>query len=192
MNPDWKNIPIVRIDDPKTDMPHLGGMFFSAAYLIVNHDRNEFTIAPAHQKPATQKLVAVDTASNCVAEDAKPNATSVIPPTSSNSSESRSLAGGAIAGIVVGVIAGLCIVAIVAFLAWRRRRRSTEKHRMPEVSTTYGGYTEDRKYSATRSELAAGHGLRELESSERSPVELPGGDQIFTGRAEGNAARFGR
>jgi hypothetical protein len=45
-DPTLKNIPIVRYSDPKNyTVPRIGGMFFSNAYLMVNHDKGEFTIA---------------------------------------------------------------------------------------------------------------------------------------------------
>ena len=53
-NPDWKNIPIVRYTDLDQNMPRLGGMFLSSAYLMVDHDKDEFTISGVQDAPAAQ------------------------------------------------------------------------------------------------------------------------------------------
>jgi hypothetical protein len=65
---DVKQIPIVRIAAGDGMMPRLGGMFFSSAYLIVNHDKTEFTIAPVQSKLAASKIMAIDTKNNCIGE----------------------------------------------------------------------------------------------------------------------------
>jgi hypothetical protein len=66
-DPTLKNVPIVRYSDPKNyTVPRIGGMFLSSAYLMVNHDKGEFTIAPVRSEPATPALMGIDTANNCV------------------------------------------------------------------------------------------------------------------------------
>lgn len=132
--PDIKDIPIVRRDDI---MPRIGGLFFSAAYLMVNHDKNTFTIAEALPTPVKQRLVGIDTANDCIAAanvvGADPASSSPSTPTASSGSgssdnftpSSGGLSGGAIAGIAVGVVGGLGVLAGAAFLLWRRRRRSS-------------------------------------------------------------------
>lgn len=133
---DVKQIPIVRIQADDGMMPRIGGMFFSSAYLMVNHDKNQFTIAQAKSEPAPSKLIAFDTANDCVGP-AEAAAASTTPgaPTDSNAgnsdsngsstSSSSALSSGAIAGIVIGALSGLALILGIAFLLWRRKRRAT-------------------------------------------------------------------
>jgi hypothetical protein len=145
--PDVKQIPIVRIAQGDGMMPRIGGMFFSSAYLVVNHDKQQFTIAPAQSKLSPSQIVAFDTANNCVGSVEVATAASTTPgvpqtsgstnggPSSggsnsdsnSNSSASQSqsksdLSGGAIAGVVIGVLAALALIAGIALVLLRRRR----------------------------------------------------------------------
>ncbi|KAF2023807.1 hypothetical protein EK21DRAFT_80075 [Setomelanomma holmii] len=160
---DINQIPIARINPGDGMMPRLGGQFFSNAYLIVNHDKNEFTIAPTVAKSTTPKIMAFDTANNCIAPieaavasgSPTPSSTGSSSPKASdgsnanNSSQSTAskksskLGGGAIAGIVIGVLAGIAIVAIAAFILWRRKRRAGPKlNELP----AYGAPTEKYAY----------------------------------------------
>jgi cell wall integrity and stress response component len=65
----------------------------------------------------------------------------VVPSSEDNkdTSSSKSLTGGAIAGIVIGVLAFLALLALVIFLLWRRRRHNTtdpnNPHGYPEMAT---------------------------------------------------------
>jgi cell wall integrity and stress response component len=65
----------------------------------------------------------------------------VVPSSEDNkdASSRKSLTGGAIAGIVIGVLAFLALLALVIFLLWRRRRHNTtdpnNPHGYPEMAT---------------------------------------------------------
>jgi hypothetical protein len=64
------------------------------------------------------------------------SATSSTTPTSPPSNYGRnSLSGGAIAGIVVGVIGGLAVICSIAFFLYRRKRRSTATQVEPTSPT---------------------------------------------------------
>ncbi|KAH7356035.1 aspartic peptidase domain-containing protein [Pyrenochaeta sp. MPI-SDFR-AT-0127] len=80
------SIPIVRSNDM---MPRIGAMFFSVAYLMVDNDKERFTISRANPTPATQKLLGIDTANDCVSAanvvGADPTNPSDIPPSSESS-----------------------------------------------------------------------------------------------------------
>ncbi|CAO2656841.1 Nn.00g056440.m01.CDS01 [Neocucurbitaria sp. VM-36] len=159
---DWKNIPIVSYKGDDSTMPRLGGMFFSSAYLMVNHDKNEFTISQVQEQPAAQNLMGIDTANDCVAalEDGGSNG----------------LSGGAIAGIVVGVVAAIGIIATIAFLIWRRRRTSAAA--VPISSnpkTAYERVPVVEKYGYSTSEMYAGQSPGEVSGHARDyAVELDG------------------
>jgi hypothetical protein len=138
---DVRQIPIVRIRPGDDMMPRLGGMFFSSAYLMVNHDKGDFTIAPTPTKSTASKIIAFDTANNCIAPveaalaSGAPNPSSTGSgnsgssgnPNSSSSNDSSSISGGAIAGIVIGALAGIALIASIAFILWRRNRRAGDR-----------------------------------------------------------------
>lgn len=126
------------------DVIKIGRNFFSAAYIMVNYDAGEFTIWPANQT-ARQEIVAVDAKGNELdadslcssSENATVTAAGTTPSGTSTSrtgtstagsasSESSSTPVGAIAGGVVGGVAGIAALALVAFLALRRRRAKSQ------------------------------------------------------------------
>jgi hypothetical protein len=177
---DVKQIPIVRIAAGDGMMPRLGGMFFSSAYLIVNHDKTQFTIAPVQTKPATSKIMAIDTANDCtgIVEAAvasttpdapKESGTSTGGPstpgsgngnsnsnsgTSTSTSESTALSGGAIAGIVIGALAGIGAIAAIAFLLWRRKRARAS----PAELAAFNANAPAEKYGYNASEMYVDNG----------------------------------
>lgn len=160
-------------------MPRIGGMFLSSAYLMVNHDKNEFTIAPVQKQPAAQKLIGIDTENSCIA--AVEGGATTVPPSSGTTNAtveagvSIKLSGGAIAGITVGVLALLAIVAGIAFVS-RRRKRSPGLAKIEELEAPYimrGSIAEKHGYSTT--EMPAGPYAGEMSGDERDlAVELDG------------------
>jgi hypothetical protein len=186
-DPTIKQVPIVRIRDGDGMMPRLGGMFFSSAVLTVNHDKNQFTISQAQTKSSPSKLVAFDTKNNCVAavqatssssssgspkesngangdSSSSGNSNSNSDGTSSNSnasessSQSSALSGGAIAGIVIGVLAGLALIFGAAFVLFRRRRRAGPTH--SELAADSSEPVE--KYAYHASEMYVDHNGAEM------------------------------
>lgn len=118
------NVPIVIMYAGDPNMPRLGGMFFNPAYLMVNHDKNEFSIAPAQTPPAQPDIVGIDTAHDCVAwlNGTVLLSTSSTPEQSVSTPDSDQLTSGLIAGISIGAVAGIVFIILVSFLFWRRRR----------------------------------------------------------------------
>lgn len=160
-NLDWKNIPIVRYGDTDQNMPRLGGIFLSSAYLMVNHDKDEFTISGIQEQPAAQKLVGIDSASNCIAPVDGGSTALPTTPTSSSSPEdsSNSLPGGAVAGIVVGIIALLTVFAGLAFFLRRRRMVPAPAKNATELEATADGVPIIEKHGSSVAEMYAGQGF---------------------------------
>jgi hypothetical protein len=94
----------------------LGRTLLQEAYLIVDYERANFTIAPATFPDPLPAAVIV----------------TIEPPGNSdqNSGSSSSLGAGAIAGIVLGVIICLVLIAIAAFFFWRKRQHSVQKYEL--------------------------------------------------------------
>ncbi|KAF1829712.1 acid protease [Decorospora gaudefroyi] len=110
----------------------LGRTFLQEAYIIVDYERSNFTVAPAYYAdpmPA-QTLVSIY------------NTTYTRPP-SPDSGSKGGLPAGAIAGIVVGIVLAFVIAGVAAFLLWRKRRaakKSEEETEKPsEIDTTSAG-----------------------------------------------------
>ncbi|KAJ8114622.1 hypothetical protein OPT61_g3537 [Boeremia exigua] len=102
-------------------MPKIGGLFFSSAYLMVDHDAREFTLSRVHSNinATTPKLVGIDSANNCqeaIEIDSTPDSTP--------DSKDKSITASQIAGIIVGSIAGLALLAAAAFIVWKRRHKN--------------------------------------------------------------------
>jgi len=118
------------------DLPILGRQFLSSAYVMLNQDSGQFTLWEAN--PTTNEdLVAVDVNNRVVEKFCTPslsnttempsNITSTQPTTASSSSHSASAHGisrGAIAGIVVGSIAGIAGTAGLIYYYCIRSRRN--------------------------------------------------------------------
>lgn len=100
----------------------LGRTLLQEAYLIVDYERANFTVAQAvfpDPLPAAQVVT-------------------INPPTEGKRNGSSSLSTGAIAGIAVGVALFLLLLGLAAFFLLRKRRQSTRKYELAatEVSDT--------------------------------------------------------
>jgi hypothetical protein len=170
-----KNIPVVRYTDPNSAMPRLGGMFFSSAYLMVNHDKNVFTIAPIQEKSGPQKLMGVDSANGCIALVEERADTASGAPDSSPSPSAESISSGAIAGIVIGVLAVLAIIVGVVFLLRRRKNVTMTRPFVSELPGSQEGVPVAEKYGYSTSEMYAGSAPGELSAhTSMFAVELDG------------------
>lgn len=86
----------------------LGRAFFQEAYVIADYERHNFTVAQTtfpNPQPAPQ-LISIESSSFAP------------PPTSS-----KGLSGGAVAGVVIAVLAGLVAIGAWVFYAWKRKRK---------------------------------------------------------------------
>jgi len=104
----------------------LGRTLLQEAYLIVDYERANFTLAQAvFPDPLPAANIVTITSAN--------KSTAARPSSSSSSSSSSGLGTGAIAGLVVGVILAL-VLAILAFLFFFRRRRSKQQQQRYELA----------------------------------------------------------
>ncbi|EFR04112.1 hypothetical protein MGYG_07119 [Nannizzia gypsea CBS 118893] len=141
-------------------MSYLGQPFLTSAYIYVNNDMKEFTVWQANATTATDLVTVQSGSDNCDNDDAS------------------SLSGGAIAGIVVGVVAFLAIAALCLFFFLKRRNQNKDrdsKAGLPLVNTNQRA--DDKKHPHdTPSEMDAGVSQQapsELPDRDYSPQELP-------------------
>ncbi|KAF9700648.1 hypothetical protein EKO04_001902 [Ascochyta lentis] len=101
----------------------LGRTFLQEAYIVVDYERRNFTVAPAHYADPMPK------------EDLQIiyNTTYILP-TGAPSSDGG-LAPGAIAGTVVGIVIAFVIGGIIAFCWWKKRKNKADADRTPHDTT---------------------------------------------------------
>ncbi|KAI8299688.1 hypothetical protein K4K59_002093 [Colletotrichum sp. SAR11_240] len=107
----------------ENDTAQLGFQFFSAAYLQVNQEAEQFSLWKA-SRTEDEDLVALDAADEEVSEICAGNSTGTSVDNVSN--DSTSLPKGAIAGIAVG---GAAVVALVVGLVvwfWKKKKKSKD------------------------------------------------------------------
>ncbi|MCJ1438326.1 hypothetical protein MMC27_007714 [Xylographa pallens] len=150
--------------------PILGQPFLTAAYLSVNYDSNEFTIANVNVTE-TSNVVAIDSSGTCIPQP------SVSPsPSGSNTTitaTSTSLAPGAIAGIVIGTVAILAILGIGLLFFLRRRKAKHQPAYLADPKRNPQEYPADPKYRVYGGELPADHYRGELSGDAGLTSELP-------------------
>lgn len=133
-------------------MGTLGRYFLTAAYLMVDHDANKFTLwqaNPSASKPNLVPVIAESTDPSCISDG-----TTGTPSTTATADPPPSISTGAIVGIAVGGAAGLAAFAVAFFLVVRRRRKrlaaqpmecsdnnQTDKHAKPNVLTEMPHYS---------------------------------------------------
>lgn len=161
----------------------IGRAFLQEAYLIVDYERQNFSISQA------------------VFKDPMPSASvAPIQPTSlstdnGSSASSSKLSGGAIAGIVIGAIAGVVLLALGAWLLFHRRRK--QKAKTAELDDTQvsqmDGYTKVAADDAGGpAEMEGGRHVAEMDTPQgtkmpgtpMSPAEVDGETYMTVGRHE--------
>lgn len=118
--------------DNGNDMPVLGRLFMSSAYVMVNHDAGRFSVWQANTASRTTDIVALDKQNNVVNQFCTDSSPKALPPNSSESppplpEEKSTLSRGSIAGIAVGSAAGLAMLCGIGFVLYRRRRSSSPR-----------------------------------------------------------------
>ncbi|EMD65048.1 hypothetical protein GGP41_003696 [Bipolaris sorokiniana] len=110
----------------------LGRTFLQEAYIIVDYERTNFTVAPAlfADPMPTQSLVTIF------------NESYTRLPSVANDDSEGGLPTGAIARIVVGIVIVFALAAIGVFIWWKRRnpkKDGIESERPLEIDTTHAG-----------------------------------------------------
>lgn len=134
----------------------LGRTFFQEAYIIVDYERNNFTVAPASNPDLLPK------------EELKIIYNTTYHPETQSSGSDGGLAPGAIAGTVVGIVVAFAIAGIIAFCWWRKRKGKKEAAQKPyenssQIDPTLAG--QEIKYRRV-SELTG----TDLPSSPKTPL----------------------
>jgi hypothetical protein len=111
---------------PTEDLYVLGRTFLQEAYLIVDWERGNFTVSPYKHQSTGQGVIA-------------------IPPLGDDEAEGgpAGLRPGIIAGIVVGTLSGLAVIAIVVHVLCRRRKAALQ--RVSDRDGTSSPFPEDKK-----------------------------------------------
>lgn len=169
----------------------LGRYFLTAAYLMVNHDENTFTLWQANPSTSTDLVptISKDTVANCA--NVTTNGTVVVngtltdEPGSSNPTTANAQTGlshGALAGIVIGIVSVVAILAGVALYILRKKKEKKQEPPMGQIvpryppsfvpDSTFAGYHE---VHATQSKYEMDASRRTYEYGHRDePVqELP-------------------
>lgn len=103
------------------DMPSLGRPFFSSAYLLVDEDNEQFTLWNSNPTATEKQLVRLGPA--CSSGSTITPASPPTDPSPEASSGNTVINSGGIAGIVIGSLAGLGLVALLLFRYYRRHHR---------------------------------------------------------------------
>jgi hypothetical protein len=116
----------------------LGRTFLQEAYIIVDYERGNFTVAPAYFADPLPKeeLVSIWNTTYVLPTTAPPNV---------GGGGRDGLSAGAIAGTVVGIVSAFLLLGIAAFLYWKKRRtlktKGEEEGENPsEIDTTAAGF----------------------------------------------------
>ena len=133
----------------------LGRTFLQEAYIIVDYERSNFTVAPALYTDSLSK------------QDLRPIYNTTFDPTTNSASSGGGLGPGAIAGTVVGIVVAFAIAGVLAFCWWRKRKNKKQAEPLPhetsQIDPTLAG---DQVKARRISELTGS----DLPSSPKSPV----------------------
>ena len=133
-NNDTRYFPIRVAKDESQQV--LGRAFLQEAYLVVDWERNNFTIGQAIQQRETTNIV------------------EILPASADIQVSDAGLRVAAIAGIAVGAFAGVVAIAVIAFIFLRARRRQNRQLQENSVAEFRAEYPPDHKNA---SELAVEH-----------------------------------
>jgi hypothetical protein len=127
----------------------LGRTFLQEAYIVVDYERANFTVGPAvFSNPMPRENLATIFK------------TDYVPPTPAPKSRSGGLGGGAIAGIVIGIVAAFLLLGGGAFL-YLKKRRNTKAHAIDQEGKPSGIDT-----------IAAGGEIKDRRASELTGSEV--------------------
>jgi hypothetical protein len=143
------------IKKSKNGIYTLGRTFLQEAYIIVDYERFNFTVAPALYTDSLSK------------QDLRPIYNTTFDLTTSSAGSGGGLGSGAIAGTVVGIVVAFAIAGVLAFCWWRKRKNKKQVEPLPyetsQIDPTIAG---DQFKTRRISELTGS----DLPSSPKSPV----------------------
>lgn len=169
----------------------LGRTFFQEAYVVADSERGNFSVAQARfEDLGEERLVEIEKPVESASAAAMPE-----------SSAGGGLSGGAIAGIVIGVVGGLAIVGLFAWFFLRRRRKQNAKAGTEEVLKTEEnadpGEIKRPSLIKHHSELPSENGVKEMHGHALPPEVDSGGiseahgDHLMA-EVDGDTAKWGR
>lgn len=194
--------------NPTDQPPTLGRYFFTAAYLMVNHDSNTFTMWQGNPSSSSNLVTVVseNAAKSCgnVSGVVQPSATTSITPgasttgaaESSSSGSSKKASTGVIAGATVGGVALVAAAGLFAFFLLRKRRQSENQPRhelaneKPGLDSLAVGPQESQGQITDRSFYSYSVLSHELDSTKPVSELQPNGNQFDAeGRENGSSMR---
>jgi hypothetical protein len=147
----------------------LGRAFLQEAYLTVDYTHNNFTVSQRTWTPGqASHIVAIGVTSNSTG-----NGTAGAILSNKSASGSSGISGGAIAGIVIGVLAVIAIVGGVFFYLRLRKRRAVEKE-AAAVAAAVEAEQKKPEQPPPSSTLSPLSGASEIYSPPIKPPELQG------------------
>ena len=157
-------------DINKNDMPLLGQVFLSAAYLLVDNAAEEFFLWKGQAVP-TQDVVPFGQNNNCPS----PTAHSSANPLGAPEAAKHHTSAGTIVGILIGVFAVIAAVAgAIWWIRWRKRRFGTD-------GGSYGSRS-DLNFNGMEKVLNKRSTIQELDTARRERyvgrLELPGTPKV--------------
>lgn len=163
----------------ENDIARLGRQFFTAAYLMVNHDTNQYTLWQANAT-AEKDLVVVDENN-----DVWPDPCSADTPSSSSTSDpsvqqESGISSGGIAGAVVGSVAGAGLIIGALFFLLRKKNAAATQNVAPSPEKGSNKQAVDLTPRAAQELPADPHApveLRELPDNNVFRQELPAGSE---------------
>ncbi|KAL8876442.1 MAG: hypothetical protein Q9198_005363, partial [Flavoplaca austrocitrina] len=121
----------------KNDLPLLGRPFFSSAYVLVDQEHKEFTVWQGNPTATEKKLVPIGPTCtpSIVPTGLAPDSTSsaAAAPQTPETSDGQNIGTGPIAGIVIGCLAGLTIVALLLHRYFRHHQRRPSQPQPPAI-----------------------------------------------------------
>lgn len=194
--------------NPTDQPPTLGRYFLIAAYLMVNHDSNTFTMWQGNPSSSSNLVTVVSekAAESCgnVSGVVQPSATTSITPgasktgaaESSSPGSSKKASTGVIAGATVGGVALVAAAGLLAFFLLRKRRQSESQqghelaNEKPGLNTLAVEPQESQGQGTDRSFYSYSVLSHELDSTKPVSELQPYGNQFDAeGRENGSSMR---
>lgn len=189
-------------------MPLFGQSFLTSAHLLVDYDRQQFTLWKSNPTQS-QKLIAIVPPS-CIDNSttpsthnpestATPAASSTTAPTSSNSVSAKAganISNGAVAGVVIGVVVALSfVIGVILALLRRKRIRRHEAANRDEASTRVGLQDSANPILFKPETASDRHPPQEMPLVQHpqyplAPYEMPGGSHLPESNGAGRLPCF--